>query len=211
MDKHQRKNTRRRELTQSHQRAVFIEEYTKKLHPDVYNKASQMYDELKEMYPDKRDVRKTPHFLTITTGTKSMNSYYYKKKMLKKKMGEKLDTMVLEIPLTRIDNPATQQLTSNNDNPATQQLTSNNDNPEETNSSTLELANPSTRELMPEHIYNHIVSELANDPELTKIMNDFENMGEDDFENMDLDDIIIDYQNFDEQTPLEWELHNLNY
>ena len=267
MDKNQRKNTRRRQLTLTHQRALFIAGYTQALHPDIYNKADQMYEELKEFYPDKRDVRKTPQFLSLTTGTKSLNSYYYKKKMLKKTRQEKLDTMVLEIPLTRINNPSTLELTSINNpdetnpstleltsinnpdetnpstleltsinnpdetNPSTLELTSINNpdetnpstleltsinNPDETNPSTLELTsinnpdetNPSTGELttsdiIPDHIYKHILSELTKDPDLTKILNDFESLEE--------DDIIIDYQNFDEPTPLEWELHNLSY
>ena len=236
MDKNQRKNRRRRQLTQTHQRALFIAGYTQELHPDIYNKANQMYEELKELHPDKRDIRKTPQFLSLTTGTKSINSYYYKKKMLKKTTQEKLDTMVLEIPLTRINNPSTLELTSINNpdetNPSTLELTSINNpdetnpstleltsinNPDETNPSTLELTsindnpdetNPSTGELttsdiMPDHIYKHILSELTKDPDLTKILNDFESLEE--------DDIIIDYQNFDEPTPLEWELHNLGY
>ena len=224
MDKNQRKNRRRRQLTQTHQRALFIAEYTQTLHPDIYNKADQMYEELKELHPDKRDIRKTPQFLSLTTGTKSLNSYYYKKKMLKKTRFEKLDTMVLEIPLTSINNPdetnpSTLELTSINNpdetNPSTLELTTIN-NPDETNASTLELTsinnpdetNPSTGELttsdiMPDHIYKHLLSELTKDPDLTKILNDFESLEE--------DDIIVDYQNIDEPTPLEWELHNLGY
>ena len=224
MDKNQRKNRQRRQLTQTHQRALFIAGYTQALHPDIYNKADQMYEELKELHPDKRDIRKTPQFLSLTTGTKSLNSYYYKKKIFKKTRQEKLDTMVLEIPLTRINNPdetnpSTLELTSINNpdetNPSTLELTSIN-NPDETNASTLELTsinnpdetNPSTGELttsdiMPDHIYKHLLSELTKDPDLTKILNDFESLEE--------DDIIVDYQNIDEPTPLEWELHNLAY
>ena len=257
MDKNQRKNIRRRKLTQTHQRTQFIAAYTEALHPDIYNKADEMYEELKKLHPDKRDVRKTPQFLSLTTGTKSLNSYYYKKKVSKKTRQEKFDNMVLTIPLEKYTdqlksinpdetsastlelksiNPdetsastleltsiypdetsaSTLELTSINPdetNPPTVVLTSI--NPDETNLSTVVLTstNPDetnapagelTSGIMPDHIYNDLLAELAKDPDLTNIFNDFDDI-------LKEDDIIIDYQDMDEPTPLEWELHNLGY
>ena len=228
MDKNQRKNIRRRKLTETHQRTQFIAAYTEALHPDIYNKADKMYEELKELYPGKRDVRKTPQFLSLTTGTKSINSYYYKKKMSKKTRQEKFDNMVLTIPLEKYTHPQSTSINPNETSASTLELTSINPdetnpptvvltsiNPDETNLSTVVLTstNPDetnapagelTSGIMSDHIYNDLLAELAKDPDLTKIFNDFDDI-------LKEDDIIIDYQDMDEQTPLEWELHNLGY
>ena len=235
MDKNQRKNIRRRKLTQSHQHAQFITAYTKAMHPEIYRKASQMYDDLKELYPEKRDLRKVPQFLSLTTGTKSLNSYYYKNKMSRKIRQD--DKMVLEIPLTKYTGQLTDQTSASTlesatiipdetnastlesatiipdeTNPPTGELSSINH--DQTNASTLESAtiipdetNPPTGELLsdiiPNHIYNQLLAELTNDPDLSRILNEFQDWEE--------DNIIVEYPSIDEPTPLEWELHNLDY
>ena len=257
MDKNQRKNIRRRKLTESYHRTQFIASYTEALHPDIHNKAAKMYEELKELYPGKRDVRKTPQYLTLTTGTKSLNAYYYRKKMSKKARQETGDNMVLTIPLEKYtrqsqrNNPdetsdSTLELTTINSDPtsdSTLELTTINSDPtsdstlelttinsDPTSDSTLELTtinsdptspstvvltstNPNesnspagelTSGIIPDHIYNNLLAELTKDPDLADIFNDFDDI-------LKEDDIINNYQDIDEPTPLEWELHNMGY
>ena len=231
----------RRNLTQSAKRARFISAYTEAMHPDIYNEADEMFTYLKEAYPDKRDIRKVPEFLCLTTGVKTMNAHYYKNKISKKKdeNNHNKDNMVLEIQLTKHDelstimpketNGPTGELAScipdetnaptgelaniipDKTNAPTGELASC--IPDETNAPTGELANiipdetnAPTGELaniIPDDIYQGLLEELSNDPDLSRIFNGFDPLEE--------DNVIVEYQSIDEPTPLEWELHNLGY
>ena len=201
----------RRNLTQSARRARFISSYTEAMHPDIYNEADEMFTKLKEVYPDKRDMRKVPEFLCLTTGVKTMNAHYYKNKISKKKdeNNHNKDNMVLEIQLTKHDELST--IMPKETNGPTGELA--NCIPDETNAPAGELANiipdetnAPTGELanvIPDDIYQGLLEELSNDPDLSRIFNGFAPLEE--------DNVIVEYQSIDEPTPLEWELHNLGY
>ena len=231
----------RRNLTQTGRRARFISAYTEAMHPDIYSKADEMYTFLREAYPDKRDMRKVPEFLSLTTGVKTLNAFYYKNKMSKKtdQNNHNKDNMRLEIELvkhTELSNIMPNgELTTNipdeangpdETNVPIRELATNipdetngptgelaNIIPDETNGPTGELANIIPDEtngptgelanIIPDNIYQDLLAELTNDPDLSRIFNDFDPLEE--------DNVIVEYQSIDEPTPLEWELHNLGY
>ena len=224
----------RRNLTQSHNRAQFITAYTEAMHPEIYREADEMYTYLKELYPGKRDMRKVPQFLSLTTGIKNLNAYYYKNKMSRKTNQKKpdQDNMVLEIPLAKYTGESTSSImpdtgeSTSSIMPDTGESTSSimpdtgesttsimpdtgeststiMPDTSESTSSIMPDTGESTSITMPDNVYKDLLTELAKDPDLTRIFNDFDGWEE--------DDMIIEGENIDELTPLEWELHNLGY
>ena len=146
MEPRQRKNATRRKLTVTSKHDKFISSYLKAKHPEVYNQADQLYVELDEKYPMKRDLRKTLEFLHVTAGINNINEYYY------------------------------------------------------------------------DHIYEDLVRELRNDPDLKAIFDDMNdiNLSEEHQTVAEIENIIQDMcqnpdTNMDEPTPLEWELYTLGY
>ena len=211
MEKNQRKNTVRRNLTLSSRHDRFISAYVKAIHADIYSKADEMYTFLKEVYPDKRDMRKVPEFLLLTTGVKNINAHYYKNKMSKKteQNNHNTDNMVLEIQLVNQDELST--IIPRQTNVPTGELSTI--IPKETNVPTDELSTIIPKEtnvptdepqlIIPDKIYEDLLSELRSDPDLNAIFNGFDVSEE--------DHVIAEYESIDEPTPLEWELHNLGY
>ena len=231
--KNQRKNTVRRMLTLSSRHDRFIATYIKAKHPDVYTEADEMYTFLKEVYPNKRDLRKVPEFLQLTTGVKSINAHYYKNRLSKKTEQNNHNTynMVLEIPLlnqnalTMNQNELSTTIPEETSVPTDELSTTIPEEtsvptdelstiiPEETSVPTDELStiipeetNVPTDEpqlIIPDKIYEDLLSEIRSDPDLKAIFNDFDVLEE--------DQVILEHGSIDEPSPLEWELHNLGY
>ena len=153
MENKQRKNTARRILSIKSKHDRFISGYVKAKHPEAYMEAEEFYMQLNKTYPDKRDLCKTIEFLRITAGVKNINEYYYRNKVFKRKeKNHTVDNMVLEIPLL-------------NHNTLTNNQT------EEVNVH----ANESPL-VIPDSLYEDLVQELRNDPDLYAIFNDMNNV-----------------------------------
>ena len=197
MEKNQRKNTTRRLLTSTDKHDRFISTYVKNKYPDIYDEAHQVYTDLDQIYPQKRDLRKTQEFLHITQGVSNIYQQYYTDKCLKKTQEKSCtDNMVLQIPLLNFNETSTGTPQESSDLHA-----------DETPTVTLHAdetptVTPHADEALsiPNNVLDDVISELRKDPDLETIFNDFEMFDEDD---------LIHYS--DEETPLEWELHNLGY
>ena len=133
----------------------FISGYIRARYPDIYNEVNGYYNELDSKYPEKRDLCKTVEYLYATTGFKSHGEWYHSKrknqmaKQESKKPNEKttiLDNMELKIPLMS----NTHQITKNSPRTEVEE----------------------TPLVIPDSIYDDLVKELRNDPDLYDIFND---------------------------------------
>ena len=199
VEKNQQKNATRRLLTTKDKHDRFIATYVKIKHQDVYAEAYSFYTELDQTYPTKRDLRKTPEFLHRTEGIESMYDHYYQNKLNKKKNSQSAkDNMVLKIQLmaksigslstdVHVDEIQTGSLST------------------DVHVDEIQTGSLSTDEplVLPDNVYQDLLNELAQDKDLKAILNDFEMFEE------DIIDELVPGPN--EETPLEWELHNLGY
>ena len=87
-------NIRRRNETSRVRESRIINGYVLFKHPGIYAKAKDFYAKLDALYPAKKDLRKTYEYQAFITGLKD-NKYKYERRS----QDERLDTMVLEIPL----------------------------------------------------------------------------------------------------------------
>ena len=60
--------------------SVFIAEYVKRMDPGTYAKAQSFLEELRQHYPEKRDLTTTHEFLVHTTQYNSYGEYYNRKR-----------------------------------------------------------------------------------------------------------------------------------
>ena len=223
MEKNQRKNSIRRLLTATDKHDRFISTYVKNKHPDIYDQAQQVYTDLNQIYPWKRDLRKTIEFQRITQGGTNIYQQYYTDKHLKKTQEKSYtDKMLLEIPLlnckqTSMDTPQeSSDLHADETSTVTRQPVipqeSSDLHADETSTVTRQPVIPQESSdlhadealSIPNNTLEDVISELRRDPDLKAIFSDFDISDED-----DLMQEIIHYS--DEETPLEWELHNLGY
>ena len=84
------REARREDAKRKRQERV-ISAYVKLAHPGTYKEACEFFDKLDAVYPNKRDLRKTPHFLA------------YRKEAEKKLRKNTTDNFTLEIPLMRVE------------------------------------------------------------------------------------------------------------
>ena len=122
-------------------------------HPDLYQEAEQLYEQLNEKYPEKRDLTKTSEFLIYTTQYSTFTDLYrdrYKKKKATPKEKVTPETqasteMVLEIPLMSSD---------------------------DVNKTTYRQEDDDQPFCIPEDTYNMLVDELRRDPDLHNVFKD---------------------------------------
>ena len=161
MERTERKKLTRRKLSLKTRQDRFVSAYVKHKHPQVYSEANKWYKQLDEMYPDKRDLRKTLEFLRMTMGVKTYNQYYELnrpnrkrknetvEKSSKKQAQEKngiVDNMMLKIPLMKMSESILQRASTINDDESFLSIT--------------------------DQEYEAVIEELRNDPDLYAIYND---------------------------------------
>ena len=78
----------------------FIVNYVKELHPEIFTKAAELYDEIKENNPNVYDLTKTVQFMSRVTPGKPIPRYYYQRQTYGQQQQQH---MVLQIPLLRPD------------------------------------------------------------------------------------------------------------
>ena len=222
----------RRTLTLTSRHNRFIAEYIRVKHPAIYTEADELHSFLKQLYPDKRDLRKVPEYLQLTTGVKNINAYYYKNRVSKKVKDNNKYEIVLEIPLlTANENPSATINPEKTSVPAVDLPTMI---PEETSVPALDLptiipeetsvpavdlptmipeeTNVPTDEptsIIPDKVYQDLLSEISKDPDLYAIFNNFDVSGK---EHESIEELTsLQCESFEELTPLELELQNLGW
>ena len=150
MDTKEKKKTARKTLSARAKHDRFITSYLQVKYPKEYEEAEEYYKQLSVLYPGKRDLTKTTEFLYLATGYRSYVQYYRSRIHTKKtkKIKEKTDisdNMVLEIPLMSSNDMDTVVL-------------------EEKADESLVIS---------DDIYDNLIREIRNDPELYAIFNDF--------------------------------------
>ena len=154
MNRIEQKKTTRRNLSKKHRHDRFISAYIEVKYPEAYDEANTYFDQLNLKYPDKRDLCKTLEFLHTTTGVCSIGEYYHlrrprnpeRKSKKPKQKNNITDNMVLRIPL--MDN-----IDKTTENPPGMEV----------HESPL---------VIPDNVYENLVNELRNDPDLYSIFND---------------------------------------
>ena len=75
----------------------FISDYVKVLHSDIYKKAEELYQSIRQKYPDGvKDLTKTFEYMNTVTPNNQVPRYYMSRKTKEKSTTKR---MVLEIPL----------------------------------------------------------------------------------------------------------------
>ena len=174
----------------------FISDYVKSLHKDAFDKAEELYGEIRQKYPQGvKDLTKTVEFMKAVTPDRAIPRYYMCRKTL-----EASTEMVLQIPLiqpsqlTRSTAPLPAEVSQP---PAAAAEVS------QPPAAAAEVSQPpaAVEALQPvlEEVYQELLKELQKDPDLMRIMDDLP---------LDVlnDDDMFDAIMPDDITPLEKEL-----
>ena len=184
-----KKGTARKLLSLKNRQDRFISTYVQSVRPDLYNEAKTYYEELRLRYPGKRDMCKTSEFLRKTKGFDSFEEYYLERAKQKRREGQTterklnqttrtgiVDNMVLNIPL--MTNEATKDPSETGDHTRTGIVDNRGLNiPLMTNEATKDPSETGDHELplvISDDIYEDLLAELRNDPDLYNILNDFD-------------------------------------
>ena len=176
----------------------FIVKYVKNLHNDIYQEAFDLYLKTKKANPNVKDLTKTEQFMSVAMPGIPVPRYYTTRNLRVNKPTNLVQggpTMVLEIPLEKRGKqqqsapvvPSTQPLLMTEDGgkqqqsapvvPSTQPLLMTEDGGKQQQSAPVV---PSTQPLLlPEDVYQQLLAELQKDPELEKILNDFQSFNND--------------------------------
>ena len=174
----------------------FIAKYFEGLHNDLFKKAVDLFNEAKEKNPTVKDLTKTVQFMAGVTPELPIPRYY-KNRQLKVYTQPQ---MVLQIPL-----PNPQELVGSQASPP---------NPQElvVASQTLPpvpVPSPPISQpfpLLTQSVYNDLLTEIQQDPELLKILNDFPHIDDDDDCETMNDLVWNDIYTHNDITPIEIEM-----
>ena len=183
----------------------FIVKYVKNLHNDIYQEAFDLYLKTKKANPNVKDLTKTEQFMSVAMPGIPVPRYYTTRNLRVNKPTNLVQggpTMVLEIPLEKRG----KQQQSAPVVSSTQPLLMTEDGGKQS-----APVVPSTQPLLlPEDVYQQLLGELQKDPELEKILNDFQHFNndfqptnnnnnaidDDDDMNPELEKILNDFQHF---------------
>ena len=206
----------------------FIVKYFEGLHKDLFEKAVDLFYEAKEKNPTVKDLTKTVQFMAGVTPELPIPRYY-KNRQLKVYTQPQ---MVLQIPLfnpqelvasqTSLPNPQ-ELVASQTSLPNPQELVASQTslpNPQElvasqtsppvpvrVPSSPVPVPSPPISQpfpLLTQSVYNDLLTEIQQDPELLKILNDFPHI-DDDYETMN-DLVWNDIYTHNDISPIEIEM-----
>ena len=207
----ERKNIWRRLESARVRENRIITGYIQHMHPEVYREAADFYGELNELYPNKKDLRKTNEYEWIKTGsgTKQKKFYTRRKQYQKKKKDSHriTDNMRLCIPLmnrveTATETPETATGTVETAETATETPETTTETPTETVETATEtpidmsmdeeihvVIEPAefTFPVVSDEMLEDVIKGLREDPDLDQI-----------FDELDIE--------FEEESPLEREL-----
>ena len=182
----------------------FITEYVKCLHKDIHDKAEELFNSIRHQYPNVKDLTKTVEYMNVVMPSKPIPRYYQCRRSDGTRSNTKsMSQMVLEIPLIPL-NPNTSLSVAAPSPPVA--------SPPVASPPVAAASPPVAASLhlpLSDNVYQALLSELQQDPDLWRIINDFpiddsslEDNDMDDFLHNDIWDAIIP----DDVTPIESEL-----
>ena len=199
--------------------------YTQAVYGDIYQEAHQLYETIKQKNPTTKDLTKTIDFMQDVTPERTIPRYYYKRGSNPQNLHKNNTHMVLNIPLmetTRISKAMT-RVTSTDDALEERGMLASQSAPEQEEMSASQPA-PEQEEMVasqpaPEqedthldisdHVYEDLLRELRQDPDLYSIFNNF-NPQDHHTESHQSDDMWDAFVT-DEISPIEIELSQLGY
>ena len=180
----ERKNIWRREETQRVREERIITGYIKYRHPEIYSEGKDFFNQLNELYPKKKDLRRTNEFEWLKLGTdKKLKKFYPRQRKNQKKKNKINDNMVLHIPLlaeheipqeTAVGSEATQETAVGSE--ATQETAVGSKATQET-SATQEIPIELQEVTLPfirDDIIEDIMTGLRQDPDIQSIFDEFD-------------------------------------
>ena len=129
----------------------FITEYVKCLHGDIYDKAEGLYNNTRQQYPDGvKDLTKTVEFMHAVTPNKAIPRYYTHRKGNETHTEKNnMQEMVLNIPLIPLSKTRSMSVVVSSPPAVSQPLP------------------------LSDEVYQELLNELQQDPDLLQILNDF--------------------------------------
>ena len=169
----------------------FICEYFEGTHNDLFNEARAFYNEVKEKYPHVKDVTKTQEFMSRVTPNVPIPHYYLKRPRANTQKSSPL--MQLQIPLlkgeelqciakatTGVSDSNVQELQASMDvqdvvdrTTATTGVSDSNVQELQASIDVQDVADCTTLPLLSSDVYEALMNEIREDPDLTRILNDF--------------------------------------
>ena len=177
----------------------FIAMYFQNLHRDLFEKAEDLYDEVREKNPHVKDLTKTAQFMAVAMPHIPVPRYYNNRNLRKNTISQQ-----------QVEENTAQQQQVEENTTHQQQLEGPQmvlEIPLHTPSSLLQtpptVPVPSQPPLLiPDSIYRDLLFELQRDPELLQILNDFPCGDDDDISDLVLNDMHVE----DDISPLETHL-----
>ena len=170
----ERKNIWRREKSERVREGRIITGYVKYKYPEVFSEAKDFYDELNQLYPRKKDLRRTNEFEWLKTGTgMKQRKFYERRRKCQKKKKQVTDNMMLRIPL--LDRQEIPQETSAGTGEATRETSDGTETAEITQEIPIVIEPQEvTLPPIPDEIIEDIMSGLREDPDIQNIFDEFD-------------------------------------
>ena len=173
-----RKNIYRREETEKVRIERVVAGYLKYRHPGIYEEAYSFYNHLNELYPNKKDLRRSNEYEWLKKGTAETLRKYYPRKTTGKTTVKTTDNMVLNIELmdkTTVESslePEVTQEASTMTEVTQETVVETSTTPEAAQETSMALDLP----IVSDEELNQIISGLREDPDISNIFDniDFE-------------------------------------
>ena len=173
----------------------FLVKYFEHLHQDLYDEAVNLYEETKKINPNVKDLTKTAHFMTTVMPSTPVPRYYYTRKLKRdtpQHIVERGPRMVLQIPLQNQPSPSVHQ-------PSPSACMSSPPAP-------VISQPPPTQPPLDDAMFQQLLKEIAQDPSLEQILNDFHwDDDDDDMNSLVQNDVFM----LNDISPLETDLLNI--
>ena len=221
MNKTDRKNNKRRLEAMNVRQNRVVVGYVQYLHPEIYKKAEEFYENLNARYPNKKDLRKTNDYEWLKSNLPASNQvkYYDRKGKNNTEPTKTVDnteptkTVDNTEPTKTVDNTEPTKIVDNMELVIPLMSLAEKEAVDLSAHSEIEMAVEQQVEVITEsnptvfselnisdETISEMIHELRQDPDLDMVFNDFDTDCDIDFD---------DFDGFDEETPLERELNNI--
>ena len=180
VEKRAKRKIQRKHEAEKFQKDRLICDYIRIRHPDIYREAENVYDHLRQAYPEKKDLRKSNEYEAISKQGLNMpiKKYYARKtkQYVPKRQSDPKDNMLLTIPLMStndVEEVVLEQLSQNETTIVMEQSTQPSQNEttivmEQSTQPSQSIEPPLTEAMMAD-----LINELRGDPD---ILSFFENI-----------------------------------
>ena len=193
----------------------FLVKYFEHLHEDLYDEAVKLYEETKRINPNVKDLTKTAHFMTTVTPSIPVPRYYYTRQLKQhhtpQHMVERGPRMVLQIPLQKQPSPLIHQPSPSQPSPLIHQPSPSQPSPliHQPSPSQPCMSSPPPPAQLPldDAVFQQLLKEIAQDPSLEQILNNFhcDDNDDDDMNSLVQNDVFT----LNDMSPLETDLLNI--